>query len=166
MMEYAETFLGIPYRWWNPEVSCFDTTGPFWAGCTEEVSLETAKKGEMNCAGFLNLLCLKAGLPIPGAKEKHFYAGGTGMWWNFFEERGMMIPYEAGISYPVGSILLRKYRDEGDQGHIAIVHDERRIIHSWPEGGVILAEPDTTYYEMVVTGWLNKNLIHQTNGLA
>ncbi len=78
----------------------------------------------------------------------------------------MMIPYEAGISYPVGSILLRKYRDEGDQGHIAIVHDERRIIHSWPEGGVILAEPDTTYYEMVVTGWLNKNLIHQTNGLA
>ncbi len=154
MMNYAETFLGIPYRWWNPEVSCCDTSGPFWAGCEGEIPLENIQTGHMNCAGLLNLLCLKAGLPIPGAKEKNFYAGGTGMWWNFFEKENMMVPYEAGKVYPVGSILLRKYRDEGDQGHIAIVHDEQRIIHSWPEGGVILEEPDTEYYERVVLGWL------------
>ncbi len=153
MLAYAETLLGIPYRWWNPEVSCCDTSGPFWAGYTEEVPLEIIQKGHTNCAGFLNLLCLKFGLPIPGAKEHHFYAGGTGLWWQFFEESSRMAPYQEERLYPKGTILLRKYRDEGDQGHIAIIYDEKRIIHSWPEKGVVIEEPASDYYEVVILNY-------------
>lgn len=154
MLAYAETLLGIPYRWWNPEVSCCDTTGPFWASVGGEVPLESIKVGHLNCAGLLNVICRKFDIYIPGAAERHFLAGGTGLWWEMFEEMGVLIPYEEGKAYPKGTILLRKYKAIDDQGHIAIVYDEKRIIHCWPEGGVILDEPAPDYYEMVVLGYL------------
>ncbi len=154
MFTYAKSFLGIPYRWWNPAVSCCDTTGPFWAGCNAEVLLAEVQRGHLNCAGFLNVLCLRAGIPIPDAAEGGFYAGGTVSWWRFFEGAGKLKPYVEGAAYPPGSILLRKYYHEEDQGHIAIVCGEGLIIHSWPEVGVAIEKPAEGYYEAVVRDFL------------
>ncbi len=111
----------------------------------------------MNCAGFLNLICRKFGLEIPGAKEKHFYAGGTRSWWLSFERTGQLKPFNPTQSYSPGTLLLRDFRSEEDQGHIAIVFDGTKIIHSWPEKGVVIEERMSDYYEGVVVGFLDKN---------
>ena len=154
MLSYAASFVGIPYRWWNPEVSCCDKEGPFYASLGSEVPMEVIQKGHMNCAGLLNLICRKFGLEIPGAKEEFFYAGGTVCWWDSFKSKGQLQPFDPSLIYPKGTILLRQYRSEEDQGHIAIVYDRTTIIHSWPEKGVLMEELDPTYYEAVVVGFL------------
>ena len=153
VLTYAETLLGIPYRFWDPDVSCYDLEGPFWAGRKGEVPLKEIQNGHTNCTGFLNLLCLKFNLPIPGSEEKHYYSGGTGLWWAMFEEKGKLVPFEEGKVYPQGTLFLRKYRDVEDQGHVAIVYDDTHIIHSWPEKGIVIEKPVTGYYEAVVLDW-------------
>ena len=155
MLAYAQTLLGIPYRWWNPEVSCCDTTGPFWAGATGEVPLPEIQAGHLNCAGLLNVLCRKLGIAIPGATEGHFYAGGTVSWWDFFTVTGRLEPYVEGVVYPPGSIFLRpfKYARE-DEGHIAIAVEDGLILHSWPEKGVVIEKPEVGYYQAVVREFL------------
>jgi hypothetical protein len=160
LLDYAASLVGIPYRWWDPAVSCCDTTGPFWAGAggIGEVRLEEIQRGHLNCAGFLNVLCRRAGLKIPGAREAHFWAGGTGLWWQHFEESGRMEPYDPAANYPPGTILLRKYYSEEDQGHIAVIYagggDSSQIIHCWPEKGVVIEAPAADYYEAAVRGFL------------
>lgn len=157
MLSYAKSFLGIPYRWWNPMVSCCENTGPFWACEGPEVPLEEVQKGHMCCAGLLNLVCRKFGLEIPGAKDLHIYAGGTGLWWDFFEETDRLQPFDPSVSYPKATLLLRKYKSEEDQGHIAICMGEDLILHSWPEKGVVLEPRDPNYYEAVVLEFLHEN---------
>ena len=153
MIAYAKNFLGIPYRWWDPAVSCSDETGPFYAVEGGEVPLDVVQTGHLNCAGFLNVLCRKAGIAIPGAKERHFYAGGTVLWWEFFDANGMLEPFDPLKEYPEGSILLRQYSSEEDQGHIAVCTGGKTILHSWPEKGVVLEEWDPSYYTKVVVGF-------------
>lgn len=154
MLSYAKSFLGIPYRWWNPAVSCCDNTGPFWAAEGEEVPLNEVVKGHVNCAGLLNLICRKFRIEIPGSTSCHFYAGGTVSWWSYFDTLQILEPFEPAKEYPVGSILLRKYRSEEDQGHIAIVCEGLKIIHAWPDTGVAIADIQPDYYEKVVIGFL------------
>jgi hypothetical protein len=153
-MSYAEQFLGIPYRWWNPSVSCCENTGPFWASEGPEVPIGEVQKGQMNCAGLLNLICRKFGLEIPGAKEKFFYAGGTRCWWLYFERKGLLQPFDPLVEYPKGTLLLRDYKSEDDQGHIAFVYDRTRVLHSWPDNGVAIEETAPNYYEAVVVGFV------------
>lgn len=153
MLSYAKTLIGIPYRWWNPAVSCSDTDGPFYAVEGGEVPLEVIQRGHLNCAGLVNVLCRKFGKEIPGAKERDFYAGGTGLWWKYFEQQGVLETFDPAADYPVGSLLLRPYATEEDQGHLAIWIGGKTILHSWPEGGVILQEVDPTYYKAVVKGF-------------
>ncbi len=154
MLDYIHSLLGIPYRWWNPEVSCCDVVGPFWASEGGEVPIEQIRLGHLNCAGLLNVLCRKLQIEIPGAKERHWFAGGTGLWWDFFEESGWHESYDETKSYPKGSILLRKFRTIEDQGHIAIVWENGKVLHCWPEKGVIIEDPEKGYYERVVPGFL------------
>jgi hypothetical protein len=154
-IEYAKSFLGIPYRWWDPAMSCCETTGPFWAEPGAEVPLELVRVGLMCCAGLLNLICRRFGLPIPGSLERHVWAGGTGLWWEYFEENGMAQPYEEGKVYPAGTILMRAFRKEReDEGHIAIATGDGQIIHSWPEKGVVIEPPEAGFYEVAVVGFL------------
>jgi len=154
-LEYAEKLVGIEYRWWNPQKSCCESTGPFYAEQGDEVPVTEIQKGQLCCAGLLNVICRRLGLHIPGAVEKHFYAGGTGMWWDWFEEKSMLQPYKEGGIYPKGSILMRQYKSEEDQGHIAIVYDDERIIHSCSEKGVVIEKPWSDFYEAVIIGFLS-----------
>jgi hypothetical protein len=101
----------------------------------------------MNCAGFVNLLCRLAGTPIPGAREESYYAGGTGAWFVFLEP--VLQTYNPKTVYPVGSLFLRRYRTEEDQGHLAVSLGDGTHIHSWTENGVAIDPVFQDYYEFV-----------------
>ena len=155
IIEYAKHLCGISYHWWNPLVSCCESIGPFWAEAGPEVPYEYIVRGGLNCAGFLNVICRKFNLPIPGSIEKHIWAGGTYLWWDYFEKNNMIVPYNENTIYKPGTILLRPFKEaREDEGHIAIVYNETQIIHCWPEKGVVIEAPMRDYYEVAVIGFL------------
>ncbi len=141
--------LGVPYKCWDPSVSCVGDHGPFWAFNGPLPSREEIEKGEMNCAGFLNLLCRGLGVQIPGVVKADFYAGGTHAWYVYFQQKGVLKPYSAWHFYPQGTLLLRRFVSEEDQGHLAIYMGPNSIVHSWPESGSCFDTIQSDYYEFV-----------------
>lgn len=144
-----EPLLGIPYRWWDPSVSCAGDHGPFWAFNGPLPSRKQIEEGKLNCAGFVNLICRTLGVPIPGADSNHWYAGGTGAWYDSLKEQGVLQPFLSSNVYPEGTLFIRQYKSEEDQGHLAISMGPNRIVHSWPEGGTCYATIQKDYYEWV-----------------
>ena len=89
----------------------------------------------------------------PGVAAGLWYAGGTYAW---YEE---LAPKCAALNLSTtelseGALLLRRYRDEADQGHLCVVWTDGRIIHCWPDKGVVIEEMPADYFEYVCVGWL------------
>lgn len=159
----AEQFLGIPYKPWDPNVTCYGNHGPFWAFHAPCPTLMEIKKGQMNCAGFINLLRRVYDQEIPGVYEESYYAGGTYEWYIYLDSREILIPFDKNMDYPRGTLLLRKYRDEKDDGHLAIITGKGTVIHSIKEKGVVHDSLWPGYYEYVCfpMDWIgfNKNFV-------
>lgn len=142
--------LGVPYKWWDPSVSCVGDHGPFWAFNGPLPSRETIEKGEMNCAGFLNLVCRGLGVEIPGVVKADFYAGGTHAWYVYLQQKGVLTPYSPWAVYPQGSLLLRRFTlEKEDEGHLAIYMGPNSIVHAWPGKGSCFDTIQPDYYEFV-----------------
>lgn len=145
LLEYGKSLIGIPYRAWNPEVSCWGDQGPFWAFAGPVPPLDLVKKESMNCAGFINLLCRLQGAPIPGVAEQSYSAGGTGDWYLYLKDN--LLPFDPNVVYPAGTLFLRRYRDEEDQGHLAVSLGDGTVLHSWTTQGVAIDTIFPDYYE-------------------
>ena len=153
------TLLGIPYKWWDPSVSCVGDHGPFWAFNGPLPSRDQLEEGQMNCAGFLNLVCRGLGVTIPGVVKADFYAGGTHAWYVYLQQKGVLKVFSTWGVYPKGTLLLRRYVSEEDQGHLAIymgpaasalgMQGPNSIVHSWPEKGSCFDTIQPDYYEFV-----------------
>lgn len=149
LLNILPTLLGIPYKWWDPSVSCSGDHGPFWAFNGPLPSRDQLEEEHMNCAGFLNLVCRGLGVPIPGAIKADFYAGGTHAWYVYLQQKGVLRPFGSWGIYPPGTLLLRRYVSEEDQGHLAIYMGPDSIVHSWPEKGSCVDTIQPDYYEFV-----------------
>jgi cell wall-associated NlpC family hydrolase len=149
IISYAKRYLGVPYRSWDPAVSCYGDSGPFWAFEGAPPPLSRIKKELMNCAGFMNVLCRHLGIKIPGTEDESYYAGGTYEWYVYLDGKKKLHPFVEGKDYPVGSLLLRRYKSEEDQGHLAIVFGPKKVIHSYSEKGVTIDRIYEKYYEFV-----------------
>jgi hypothetical protein len=141
--------LGVPYKCCDPSVSCVGDQGPFWAVNGPLPSREEIEKGGMNCAGFLNLVCRGLGQPIPGLVKADFYAGGTHAWYVYLQQKGVLRAFGSWHIYPQGTLLLRRYVSEEDQGHLAIYMGPNSIVHSWPEKGSCFDTIQSEYYEFI-----------------
>ncbi len=158
LTSYVDAMIGTPYVWWRGGSTLADGA-PFWASNTAAPSPESVRAAGCNCAGFINLLCRKRGVLIAGVEDSWYFAGGTGAWAEYIRD---WEPFDATASYPAGTLLLRKYRDVEDQGHVAVlwssgpvlkqrlahcyiargiaIDDTVEMSHSWDAGG---------YYEYV-----------------
>lgn len=142
-------FLGIPYDPWNPEVSLYGDKGPFWSFNGPAPGFLAVKKGLLNCVGFINVLRRELGLEIPGAAEQSFYAGGTYEWYVYLDSRKKLQPFKEGVNYPRGSLLLRKFHSQADDGHLAILTGKNTVLHSIRDHGVCQTELWKGYYDAV-----------------
>jgi hypothetical protein len=89
------------------------------------------------------------GIKIPGVEENSYYAGGTYEWFVYLDAKKKLRTFVEGTDYPIGSVLLRRYRSEEDQGHVALVFGPGKVIHSYPEKGVCIDRIYANYYEFV-----------------
>jgi hypothetical protein len=152
-LNYAESLLGLPFRWYDSDVDSFIGTDKFW--CANEAA-PTAKDMVENdvsicCAGFPNLLRRCQGFCVPGlegsirGKHSEYYKqfpGGTGAWFLYLYQNNRLQKFDRKKRYPRGTLLIARFKDnEKDQGHLAVVYDdveegktirEQQIIHSVP----------------------------------
>lgn len=149
MFSYAESLLGVQYRWWHEGDTCLGDQPPFYAADGPPPEAPS----ELNCAGFINCLARFAGRPIPGVAAGLWYAGGTYAWYEELAPKCVSI--DAATTRP-GALLIRRFRDEADQGHLGIVWIDGRIIHCWPNKGVVIEPMPTNYFEYVCIDWLGK----------
>ncbi len=131
LKEYINNLVGIKYQWW---IEGPTTEGPpFYAINDEPPSLDQIKSNGLNCAGFLNLIRRYQYLEVAGVSENHTYAGGTAVWFQYFQEREVLEPFVPNQTYPEGTLFLRNYSSVFDQGHVAVAMGMNRIAHCYPD---------------------------------
>ena len=116
-IEYGLTLIGIPSDYWlggkNQEKSpMFAINGPS-PKYNEIISL--------NCSGLVNLLLRFRGKELPHDKEGNL--GGTDSYSKYYSKKSLK--FDINKVYPIGSLLIRKYRDIDDQGHLAVIIEEK-----------------------------------------
>jgi hypothetical protein len=145
----ADEYIGIPYSGWNPDVSCYGDHGPFWSFNGPAPSFDRVKRELLNCVGLINIIRRDFGLEIPGAAEQTYYAGGTYEWYTYLDRKRKLKPFDPTKQYPKGTLLLRCFRDQDDDGHLAILRDKQKVVHSIRAGGVTHGGIWPDYYEFV-----------------
>jgi hypothetical protein len=169
-MEFVEALVDkTPYRWWSDGESTLED-GPFY--CKKIPSIETIQKSGCNCAGLINILQLCRGLVVPGVKINHFYAGGTYAWYEYLSSINALEPVNRSKSYPKGSLLLRRYRDVKDQGHLAVLYTSgiltnQKLLHCYYNRGITIDESfqdsdswcKDGYYEYICVNWFYADLL-------
>lgn len=148
----------IKYKWWF-EGDIIDKNGPFYYENEKVPNIEQMQKEGINCAGLINICFryLEIKLPTEG--------GGTDGWFLHYSKKLNMFPINLEFIYPVGTILLRNYSSEQDQGHLAIVYDSTRkikdtkIIHAYCCGDMnrILNDPGIVVEDFSVSHAWFKN---------
>ena len=115
-LEYGIKLIGTPYDYWN-------------GGEIQKDAPMFAQNGEvppqldivsLNCAGLCNLMLRSVGKELPYST---FTMGGTFAYLKYYREKA----YKFNINnvYPMGTLLIRDYRDINDQGHLAVVLEEK-----------------------------------------
>jgi len=160
-MEYASSLIDVHYIWWKENEPNLENL--FYVNWLPD--FETINKRGVNCAGFINLVRQSIGRKIrkPVGEIGRMYPGGTGYWYELLRHDGVLEKYVEGKKYPIGTLFLRTFRDEQDQGHVAIQYDDQQhIIHAFDESpefnGVKVTRlgyiPDYYEYAIHPENWL------------
>lgn len=165
LMDFASSYLGAPYVFWRGGECTLDKDEPFY--CSRIKSPAYVKKHGCNCAGLINLIHNKRRLPVPGCGDGKKYAGGTYMWYKHLKSIKALEPIDCKKEYPTGSLLLRRYRNTADQGHLALLCStgpllQQKLLHSFSPDGVALHSTVAQshgwipegYYEFVAVNWM------------
>ena len=129
-IEFAISLIGVPYGYWSGSEIPRDDSTSFYASNDNLPSYELILSNGISCTGLVNLLRRYLRLVVPGVDDPHNnFPGGTVAWYKYLEPH--LIYYDNSIIYPNGTLLLRPYKDFTDQGHIAIVVDNKTL-HSFP----------------------------------
>lgn len=129
ILRFAKTLVGKRYKWWTPKVDMTADSAPFWA--TND-SLPK-KVDALACTGLLNLIMRYLGKPVPGTERRGYKSpGGTGIWFYTLKKKGVLQKFDPSTSYPEGTLLLRDYHNDNDQGHVAVVLSHQRGIYLNP----------------------------------
>jgi hypothetical protein len=153
LYSYAESLVGLPFRWYDPAVDTFVGDDKFWCENSIAPSAKEIKRQDKSivCTGFPNLLRRFNGLNIPGldsnirGKYRELYKqfpGGTGAWFAYLNQNRRLQKLNIKERYPKGTLLIARYKsDDKDQGHLAVIYDDvdetknithQQVIHSTP----------------------------------
>ncbi len=128
-IRHGLSLVGIRYKWWLGETIFGADVGPFYAANEEPPALEVLMAQGLCCTGLFNWIRRKLKLPVPGVISEHPLAGGTGCWYEFLAP--YCEPFDETKDYPEGTVFFRPPSSFHDQGHIALVVGDGRLLHSY-----------------------------------
>ena len=139
VISFSRSLVGTPYQWWAGGDLRGDHA-PYWAFNGKVPDRLTIKSQGCACAGLVNLIRRRIGLPIFGLERpRYMYAGGTACWFRSLKSAGALQRFDPTVCYPKGTLLLRPYKNELDQGHVAVVYSDNsagilyaKLIHAYP----------------------------------
>lgn len=130
-IEYGIKLIGTPYGYWE-------------GGDNQKTSPMFAQNGKLpdkddiislNCAGLCNVMLRSIGKDLPFS-TKYNSIGGTESYFEYYQDKS--IDFCIDETYPVGTLLMRNYRNLDDQGHVAVIIEKKgkisRILHSHVTG--------------------------------
>lgn len=155
-LRYAKKLIGAPYNTW---VGCtINSKAPFWVKDKKVPKVKKIKKKGVNCAGLINLILRANDKSVP----KSSYPPLNGTVSAYMEYYGpVMEKYNRNIKYPIGTLLIRGYRDIVDQGHIGVVVKDNYFLQSFTLEGVT----DKYTVEESDCGWYYEYAIRPENWL-
>ena len=120
LLYIIDNLLNTKYKWWHKYME--DCGEQSYAKNGDIPDFETIKNIGINCVGVINLIRRYIGLDIPGYKENKSYAGGTYEWYKYLNKNKKLKKFNYKKEYPIGTLLIRKYMSETDQGHVAVIY--------------------------------------------
>ena len=113
-LEFGIKLIGTPYDYWRGGENQKDA--PMFAQNGEVP--DQLEITSINCAGLCNLMLRSIGKALPYSNKTQTM-GGTEAYFEYYENKS----YEFSIenNYPMGTLLMRNYRDINDQGHVAVL---------------------------------------------
>ena len=130
----------IKYKYWF-DGDLINEEAPFYSINKDLPPLKEIEKNGINCAGLINIFCRKFS-KIPFLTEYDIVddknvtnKGGTDSWFLHLYKNNLLEKINIFKSYPTGTLLVRNYINEYNQGHLAIKMDDKplflsRIIHA------------------------------------
>ena len=122
-LEYAEKLIGIKYQYWSESTKLSDNE-PMWVSNDRAPDVEDIRNTSINCTGLINLMRRSIELPIPGLETRAKYPGGIYQWYKYLKSKGVLKKFNYTLDYPRGTLFLRKYTSEYDQGHVSVLYTE------------------------------------------
>jgi len=139
--EYLREIIGTRYGLWTGGI--VPAGAPAWGRNGEPPDPAEVRRTSCFCAGVVNLARRAVGLPIPTLGNDNFdggvvaYFGATGpappsfSRQGYFERHGRQRPFDLEKAQRPWTLVGRKYRSVGDQGHVAIVLPNGRLLQSY-----------------------------------
>jgi hypothetical protein len=171
-LEYAQKIVGTKYEWWINGMNTMDIDEPFWAKNDSAPDAYYILKKTCNCAGLINLVKRFVNGNIPYVNFNYEYAGGVWAWYDYLNNQSLLDIFETNKSYTKGTLLIRKYKDEHDQGHLAIIYNSNdlnplksKIIHSYSyehyDGTNKITNPGITIEDLEISvNWTEEPFYH------
>lgn len=130
-LAFGESLVGTPYGWWYE--GPLPKGEPMWTAEGPPPGRDQVRARSANCTGLTNLMLRAVGQPLPFTREGG--RGGTYSYAEYFAEVAQ--PFDPSRRYPAGTLIGRRYRDTFDQGHVAVVLADGRVLQSfaWERGG-------------------------------
>jgi hypothetical protein len=131
VINLGKQLIGVSYGGWlGGELS---PDAPMW--CADApIDVSIIKQTSCSCVGLTNLMLRSLGVSLPRSASGSI--GGTLAYGEYF--RPMATLFDDQLKYPIGTLIGRHYRDLNDQGHVAVVIDNNRVLQSFAlhAGGV------------------------------
>lgn len=115
-VEYGIKLIGTPYDYWSGEE--IQTGAPMFAengAVPSQLDIIS-----LNCAGLCNVMLRKIGKTLPYWVDT---MGGTYAYARYYKDKAYK--FNINNTYPFGTLLIRGYKDINDQGHLAVIIEEK-----------------------------------------
>ena len=132
-----DNLLNTPYILWTK-----DTIGCGYQAYVSHDNIpdfDIIIENGINCVGLINLIRRYLSLEIPGLNENKLYAGGTFEWFKYLKKFKKLKKFNSKKIYPVGTLLIRNFKNEIDQGHVAVIYESN-------SKGILFSKVAHAYY--------------------
>jgi hypothetical protein len=135
-INFIYSLIGTKYSWWMNNDDMRVNEEPSYSINTNVPTKSYIKKHSINCVGVINLMRRINNLDIPGSNNPNYkYPGGTYIWYQYLKNKKKLEKFNINKIYPRGTLLLKKYINYYNQGHVAIIYRSSKIntkiIHSY-----------------------------------
>ena len=115
-IDFGIKLIGVPYDYWRG--GDIQKEAPMYAvnGKVPDIKDITSA----NCAGLCNLVLRSIGKELPYSS---LTTGGTEAYFDYYNEKSF--EFCINNTYPIGTLLMRNYRDIDVQGHVAILLESK-----------------------------------------